>query len=167
MVQTIFFYILALIAILSAIGLVVRKNPVSSAMLLITHFIALSGIYLTLNAQFLAALQILVYAGAIMVLVVFVIMLLNIGTEQSLTEKFSTKKSIAVALSISLGGVILLAISRFVFPRASTGNTTLGTVESISKALFNQYVFPFEMVSLVLLAAAVGAVALTKKHLEN
>lgn len=93
MFESIVFFILSLMAIISAICVVTFKNPVSSAMMLVTHFISLSGLYLTLNAQFLAALQIMVYAGAIMVLVVFVIMLLNSGNEESFIQNFQIEKA--------------------------------------------------------------------------
>jgi NADH-quinone oxidoreductase subunit J len=155
-------------AIISAICVVTFKNPVSSAMMLVTHFISLSGLYLTLNAQFLAALQIMVYAGAIMVLVVFVIMLLNSGNEESFIQKFSNRKSLSIALSISLGGLLIIVISKFVFSsKEKIVNIDVGSIQGIGKALFGNYIFPFEMISLVLLAATVGAVSMTKKHLEN
>lgn len=86
-IQIIAFFVLGLLAVATGILLVTRRNPVSAAVSLIMHFFALAGLYLTLQAQFIAAVQILVYAGAIMVLVVFVIMLLNLGKEDALKEQ--------------------------------------------------------------------------------
>ncbi len=135
-------------------------------MSLILHFFALAGLYLTLNAQFLAAIQILVYAGAIMVLVVFVVMLLNLGKESALTERFKTRTGIAVSM-----GVFLIAQLAIAFIRQPTGYNQLndraavnGTAESIGTVLFTEYLFPFEAISLLLLVAIVGSILLAKKQ---
>jgi NADH-quinone oxidoreductase subunit J len=113
---------------------------------------------------------VLVYAGAIMVLVVFVIMLLNLGKEEPLSQKVTSRESVSVALSMFLGGIIIWALTRSIHPSSSPASAATaianGTVEAVGKSLFTTYVFPFEMVSLVLLAAAVGAVVLTKRHLR-
>jgi NADH-quinone oxidoreductase subunit J len=163
------FAILALLAVFSGLMVITRKSPITAAMFLVMHFMSLSGLYLTLHAQFMAAIQVLVYAGAIMVLVVFVIMLLNLGREESLGKKVTTRESLGVALSMFLGGILIYAFTRTMHPQASPGSQTAianGTIEMVGKSLFTTYVFPFEMVSLVLLAAAVGAVVLTKRHLR-
>ena len=162
------FAILALMAVVSALGLITARNPISSAMAMVVHFIALAGLYLTLHAQFMAAIQVLVYAGAIMVLVVFVIMLLNLGNEETLRGRFASKESLGIGAALLVGGTIIFAVYHSVFgvrPEAEK-LTSSGTIEAVGKALFTDYVFPFEMVSLVLLAAVVGAVVLTKRHLE-
>jgi len=165
----ILFAILAIMAVVSAVMVVTRKSPITAAMFLVMHFLSLGGLYLTLHAQFMAAIQVLVYAGAIMVLVVFVIMLLNLGNEESLGQRITSRESLGVVISMFLGGTLIYAITRTTHPTSVAANEsalTNGTIEGVGKALFTTYVFPFEMVSLVLLAAAVGAVVLTKRHLR-
>jgi NADH-quinone oxidoreductase subunit J len=161
------FLILGIMAVASALAVITRKNPISATMFLVMHFITLAGLYLTLQAQFMAAIQILVYAGAIMVLVVFVIMLLNVGREESLGDTITSRQGLGVAGSILLGSALIFALTRAAFGSPVTGKAVEnGTIGAVGSALFTSYVFPFEMVSLVLLAAAVGAVVLTKRHLQ-
>lgn len=166
--STFLFIVLGILAIASAIVTISHKNPVMSALGLIFHFFMLAGLYLNLNAQFLAVIQILVYAGAIMVLVLFVIMLLNLGDEEKLREKFNVRKGIAILLATSL--VVQLIIVFFDNPIANNTIPEItketGTVEGIGKILFTNYLFPFEAISLLLLAAIVGAVFLAKKRLN-
>lgn len=164
----ILFFILAALAVLSALAVITRKNPIAATMFLVMHFLMLAGLYLSLQAQFMAAIQVLVYAGAIMVLVVFVIMLLNLGNEERLRQNIVSKESIGIALSILLGGGIIYALTRTMHPVTPLSEKAIanGSIEGVGKALFTTYVFPFEMISLVLLAAAVGAVVLTKRTLE-
>jgi NADH-quinone oxidoreductase subunit J len=116
----------------------------------------------------MAVMQVLVYAGAIMVLVVFVIMLLNLGSEESLSEKMTTRQSLGIFFSMLFGAALIWGIFRSSHPKALANASSInnGTIEAVGKALFTTYVFPFEMISLVLLAAAVGAVVLTKRHLQ-
>lgn len=162
------FAILALMSIVSALGLITARNPITSAMAMVVHFISLAGLYLTLHAQFMAAIQVLVYAGAIMVLVVFVIMLLNLGNEESLRGRLLSKEGVGIGAAILVGGTIIFAVYHTVFGARPEADklTSTGTVEAIGRALFSDYVFPFEMVSLVLLAAVVGAVVLTKRNIQ-
>lgn len=167
--ETVFFYGLAAVSVGSAVMMVTRRSPVMSAIWLVVNFFALAGLYLTLHAQFIAVIQIIVYAGAIMVLFVFVIMLLNLGDEKKLSEKISYKKIIAAGLS---GGVLLelLAIvgfSNVTFPEQDVDKAVqIGTVENIGKQLFSTFLFPFEITSVLLLAAIVGAVILAKRKLD-
>ena len=166
--ETILFSIFATGGILSAILMVTRRNPIISAIYLIGNFFCLAGIYLTLEAQFIAVVQILVYAGAIMVLFVFVIMLLNLGDEQRLRDEFTWKKAIAGGLGI---GVLVELVSLFLLHTKSPALDTaraaqLGTVESIGRVLFTQYLFPFEVTSLLLTVAIVGAILLAKKKID-
>lgn len=161
------FLILGIMAAASALAVITRKNPITASMFLVMHFISLAGLYLTLHAQFMAAIQILVYAGAIMVLVVFVIMLLNLGSEESLGDAITSRQGFGVAGAILLGSAIIFGLTRSSY--GSPVNARFienGKIETIGKALFTTYVFPFEMISLVLLAAAVGAVVLTKRHID-
>ena len=166
--QVILFSLFAIGAVASAVLTITRRNPVSSAMSLIAHFFMLAGLYLTLQAQFVAAVQVLVYAGAIMVLVVFVIMLLNLGKEQQKAERGSM---VRLTVGGTFAAVFALLVILVVIG-SPTGHNTLsekavviGTTESIGQSLFTQYLFPFEAVSLLLLAALIGAVVLAKRHL--
>lgn len=162
------FFLFAVCAVASAVVMVTRKSPVSAAVGLITHFFCLSGLYLTLQAQLLAALQILVYAGAIMVLVVFVIMLLNLGEEDKLSEKRSLRGTLAMVFTGLLGIQIIafLMMQRSDFTALSPNAEIIGSVNELGRVLFTDYLFPFEAVSLLLLAAVVGAVVLAKRNME-
>ena len=164
----IMFYLLAAGGVISALLVVTRRNPIISAIYLIVNFFCLAGIYLTLHAQFIAVAQILVYGGAIMVLFVFVIMLLNLGDERQLRDGFSWKKVIAGGLGF---GVLMELIYIFMIQTGSqsiemTRATEIGTVEAIGRMLFTRFLFPFEVTSLLLTAAIVGAVVLAKKNLD-
>ena len=167
--ETFLFYSLGAVSVGSALMMVTRRSPVMSALYLVLNFFALGGLYLSLHAQFIAFIQILVYAGAIMVLFVFVIMLLNLGDEKKLTEKFSWKKIVGAGLSF---GVLMELIFVFAYSTASLPPsqfekaTQIGTVENIGMQLFTTFLFPFEVTSVLLLAAIVGAVVLAKKKLN-
>ncbi len=165
--ETLAFFFLAAFAVTTAVMMVLQRNPVMSAICLIGNFFALAAFYLLLRAQLLAVLQIVVYTGAIMVLVVFVIMLLNLGDEERLRERFSF--SMGLVLALVAGFVAELATILF-----TAGNPPLraelhpqaeaiGTVEGMGTAMFGKFLLPFEITSLLLLAAIVGAVVLAKK----
>jgi NADH-quinone oxidoreductase subunit J len=166
--ELILFDIFAVVGVVSALLVVTRRNPIVSALWLIVNFFCLSGLYLTLHAQFIAVIQILVYAGAIMVLFVFVIMLLNLGDERHLRDALSWKKVVAAGLSF---GVLMELIYAFMiqgqrYPFDAMKATNIGTVEYIGSQLFSKFLFPFEITSLLLTAAIVGAVVLAKKKFE-
>jgi NADH-quinone oxidoreductase subunit J len=162
------FYLFGIIAVASALAFVTRKSPVAAALWLVNTMFSLAALYVMLDAHFIGVIQVLVYAGAIMVLVVFVIMLLNLGNEDSLRERFSSREGLGILASLFIGGAVIYAVMQSVFAGRPVDErlTNSGTIDAIGKALFTDYVFPFEMVSLVLLAAVVGAVVLTKRHLE-
>lgn len=170
-IDSLFFYILAALAVATGLVTITRKNPVTAAAFLVLHFFSLAGLYLTLQAQLLAVLLLLVYAGAIMVLVVFVIMLLNLGDEEKHTENVKSRTTVGIAMAIVL--VVQLGVAFFAGSGPLTYATaegvqtaqTLGTAEGLGMALFTQYIFPFEAVSLLLLAAIVGAIMLAKKKI--
>lgn len=165
--ELVLFLILGALGIASAVGVIATRNPIGAAMSLVIHFIALAGLYLSLNAMFMAAIQVLVYAGAIMVLVVFVIMLLNLGHEEKLRERITSRQGIGVVFSLLLGGTLVFVVTRLTFGSPSAkALPDMGSVQAIGRSLFTTYVYPFEMVSLILLAAAVGAVVLAKRHVE-
>ncbi|MGA9408271.1 MAG: NADH-quinone oxidoreductase subunit J [Bacteroidota bacterium] len=164
------FFVLAIVAALSAVMVILQRNPVNSALYLILNFFCLGGLYLTLNAQFIAMVQVLVYAGAIMVLFVFVIMLLNLGDDRRLREHLGVRTYFGIGFSIAL---VLELLYIFAFRSGNTmvqqsaNSAEIGTVEYIGKVLFTKFVFPFEITSLLLLAAIVGAVILAKKKITE
>ncbi len=159
------FLILAVIAILAALGLLTSRNAIYAALFLILNFSTVAVMYLLLNAPFLAIVQVSVYAGAIMVLFLFVIMLL--GAERLSSEE--SKEALQWQRPLAIGlGVLLLVQAGYVFFTQLTRVPAAGlaTVDSsplaIGKMLFGQYLFPFEAASILLLVAMVGAVVLTR-----
>ena len=166
--EEILFYIFAAGGLVSALLVVTRRNPIISAICLIVNFFFLAGIYLTLHAQFIAVIQILVYAGAIMVLFVFVIMLLNLGDERPLRDGFTWKKAAAGGFGF---GILMELIYIFMIQTRMPSiemerATNIGTVEAVGHMLFTRFLFPFEVTSLLLTAAIVGAIVLAKKKLD-
>lgn len=167
--ESVIFWILALISVFSAIMMIVTKNPVRSALNLVVTFLCVSAFYVLLSAQFLAAVQVIVYAGAIMVLFLFVIMLLNLGAPEALVEKGSLQKPIAVGLSIFF--VVLLVSSQAIItlPQAvglPAVTQYQGTVEAIGLSLFDPrqpWLYPFEITSILLLVAVIGAIVMAKR----
>ena len=158
------FFLFAGLAIASAISLVYHKNPLYSAISLVGVFIALSCIYVTLAAPFIAAVQILIYAGAIMVLVVFVIMLLNLDDDKPLNR---LRYLYAVGGGL---GLILLVQTFFIFYAVSKKpnqyiktDETVGKTLSIGSAMFTEYLLPVEIVGILLLMAIVGSVILARR----
>jgi NADH-quinone oxidoreductase subunit J len=138
-----------------------------SAIYLIANFFALAALYLLLRAQLLAVLQIVVYTGAIMVLVVFVIMLLNLGDEARIRPRIAMRTWITVVLAAGFLSEIVYVFSMAGTPAEGMtiagGAESLGTVESMGAALFGKFLLPFEVTSLLLLVAILGAVVLAKK----
>jgi len=170
MVETALFIVLAMGTVVTAILVVVQRNPVASAIYLIITFFCLAGIYLLLNAPFIAVIQVLVYAGAIMVLFLFVIMLLNLEKEKKLITRHRLQKVLGVFL-----GIILLAqigmIFNSVLLEGSKGNfppeqvAALGNTEVVARLLFTDYLLPFEITSVLLLVAIIGAIVLAKRQI--
>ncbi|MFC1731699.1 NADH-quinone oxidoreductase subunit J [candidate division KSB1 bacterium] len=170
--ESFFFYIFGIIAIASGLMMVLSRNPVHSALFLIVAFFSLSGLFVLLDAHFLAAVQVLVYAGAIMVLFLFVIMLLNLREVKGEFEKLLHLKILGVGAAVFLVFEILYLISKGAFlgtsgpfsPEevAQQGNTTL-----VGKLLFTDYLLPFEVTSLLLIVAIIGAIVLAKKSLSE
>ena len=161
--------VFAVLAVLSALIMITRRNPISSALFLVVNFFCISVMYLMLRSQFIAIIQVLVYAGAIMVLFLFVIMLLNLQDESKLTENITYKKLFAVILSLLLFSS--LAITSFFtfngkYKTMSPNAEMQGTIEAVGKQLYTIYSFPFELVSFILLAAIVGAIVLAQKKFE-
>lgn len=164
MATTALFFLFAGLAIACAISMVYHKNPIYSAISLIGVFVSLSVLYVTLAAPFIAAVQILVYAGAIMVLVVFVIMLLNMDEDKPLNR---LRYLYAVGGGL---GLILLVQTFFIFyavmrapKQAVNEDVTVGNTLSIGSAMYTEYLLPVEIVGVLLLMAIVGGVILVRK----
>jgi NADH-quinone oxidoreductase subunit J len=163
--QTLFFFVLGTLALISAVGTVASRNPVTSAVSLVAHFVMLAGLYLTLQAQFMAVLQVLVYAGAIMVLVIFVIMLLNLGQEEKVSEKINVRKVVAFIISgaLILQFIILWLVQADIDFGSSTESYAVGEVENLGQVLYTEFLFQFETITLVLLVAVMGALVLARR----
>ena len=161
----IFFYFASVIVFTAAL-VVAARNPIYSALALLVMFFHVAGLYITLHAEFLAAIQIIVYAGAILVLYLFVVMLLNLKRD----EHYHRQGKLGVLLGLTLlAETILLAVSRGIvdFPKTMPAKgeslPLAGNTESIGEVLYSTYLFPFEIASLILLVAMIGAIILTKK----
>lgn len=165
--ETIIFLVFGVAAVVSALFMVTRKNPIISAIFLILNFFTVAVIYLLLKAQFIAIIQVLVYMGAIMVLFLFVIMLLNLRDDSKFSEQINVKKLTSILLSILLVCVLGAAFYvGFQGKQMSEVAEQIGTAESLGKVLFTTYSFHVLAAGMLLLAAIVGAVMLAKKKFE-
>jgi NADH-quinone oxidoreductase subunit J len=163
----ILFLIFAAIAVVCGINVVLQTHPIASALSLICVMGSLAAIYLLLGAQFIAAVQVIVYAGAIMVLFVFTIMLLNAGAEKKSAGSLMAPAVGAPALIALLGFLSYVLYRAFPKPLAVRfGDFTLGTAESVGRAVFTTYLLPFEITSVLVLIAILGAVLLAYKELD-
>jgi NADH-quinone oxidoreductase subunit J len=165
------FLALAALAVVAAFNVILQRNPIYSAIGLIVVLCALAALFLTLHAQFIAAIQIIVYAGAIMVLFVFVIMLLNVKEEATKGDRQKYLKWIAGPLFLALLAEIAVVLRAVDMPAPAITNpnqtadpsTSLGTVESIAHGMFTDFVLPFEATSVLILMAIVGAMYLARR----
>jgi NADH-quinone oxidoreductase subunit J len=165
--DTVLFLIFAAIAVLCGINLVVQTHPISSALSLIGVMAALAVLYLLLGAEFLAAAQMIVYAGAIMVLFIFVIMLLNAGAEK-ITKTRQMVKLIGVPLMAVFLGIVAFVIQALL-PRSKLvwfGGFSGGGPRDIGIPLFTRYLLPFEVTSVLILIAILGAIVLGRKEID-
>lgn len=158
------FFVLAALAVLGALSLILQRHPIHSALSLIVVMVALAGLYLLMGAEFVAAVQIIVYGGAIMVLFVFVIMLLNAGEEERTNfSKLATYGGIPLALALS--GVIAAAVARSSGHLASASPSgALTSTKTLSTLLFSDFVYPFELTSFLILVAILGAIVLAQRE---
>ena len=161
------FIVTALVAVVASILMVTRRNPIHSALWLIVTFFCIGILYLTLNAQFIAVAQVIVYAGAIMMLLIFVVMLIHLEKEQEQVGKMSGGKIIGSFITIILFLEIAAAILSFqVTGKKGTFTPEMlarvGDVKSVGTVLYGKYMFPFEVASILLLIGIVGAVVLSK-----
>jgi NADH-quinone oxidoreductase subunit J len=165
--DVILFLIFAIIAVVAAINVVVQTHPISSAVSLIGVMGSLAILYLLLGAEFIAAAQVIVYAGAVMVLFIFVIMLLNAGAESKRGRSYMVQV-LGVPLLIALLGLLAFFVERL-FPRTVSvhfGGFQGGTARAIGQALFTTYLLPFEVTSLLILIAILGAIVLARKEMD-
>jgi NADH-quinone oxidoreductase subunit J len=162
-ITQILFWILSIITVFSALMVVTSNNPVYSVLWLIVTFFTISGHYILLNAQFLAVVNIIVYAGAIMVLFLFVIMLMNLGKETE-PQKSKWLKLIGAVAGGCLLLVMVAALRNTEQQMTELATGDIGLIENLGKVLFNEYVVPFEISSILFLSAMIGAVVIGKKE---
>lgn len=164
--EQIFFYIFGIVAVISAILVVSLRNPVHSAFFLIICLLQVAAIFILLRSPFLAAVQVFIYVGAVMVLFLFAVMVLDMGKE-TFREHMHSQAIPAVAIVVGLIVFVgyLISKGRITVPLGQYNEAALTkNTEVIGKSLFTQYIFPFEVVSLLLLVALIGAVILVMKE---
>jgi NADH-quinone oxidoreductase subunit J len=163
---TFFFYFLSGLALLGGVLVITRRNPVHSALALILTLLALAGLYLMLYAPFVAGVQIILYAGGIMVLFLFVIMLVNIE-KAAKEEQFNKIWVIGLLAAVALGGLLVAVIvkGKTLFPVNAVLPPEESNTQAIGAMLYGNYVFAFEIASLLLLVAIIGAVVMAKKRI--
>lgn len=161
------FYLLSLLAVFSALMVVLSKSPINSVIYLIITFLTIAGHYILLNAQFLAVVHIIVYAGAIMVLFLFVIMLLNLNSQNEPHKTQFTK--IAAVISAGLFFLVMIGAAKGVAttPALHSFDGNIGLVKNLGQVLFKDFILPFEVSSILFLSAMVGAILLSKKDLKK
>lgn len=157
------FYFLSFLAFLCGLMVVISKSPINSILYLIVTFFAIAGHYLLLNAQFLAIVHIIVYAGAIMVLFLYIIMMMNLNVDNEPTKSVFLK--IAAVGSAGLLLIVLVASLKGAEKMMPVNgyDTNVGLIKNLGKTLFGEFLFPFEAASILLLAAMVGAIMIGKK----
>jgi NADH-quinone oxidoreductase subunit J len=164
--EMVIFFVLAVLAVAAGVGVIVQRNAVWSALFLLVNFCCLAGLYLLLNAQFVALVQVIIYAGAIVVLFLFVVMLLGMENAEETPDPRRYQWIAGVLLgTLLLAGVVwalLVSVSGSVQPLIRTDN-----VREIGAAMLTDFAIPFELASIVLLVAIIGAVVLAKQRLEG
>jgi NADH-quinone oxidoreductase subunit J len=158
------FWILAVMAVGSAVGVVLRRNPIHSALFLVAHLATLAALFLKMRAEFLAAAQVIVYAGAIAVLFVFAIMVLIPGKEETGPDPLRSQRLLAVPVAGLLLVLLAVMLRSALFKGDAPAAAVPGGVAAIGRALFTDYLFPFEVTSVLLLVALVGVMALAKRR---
>lgn len=163
------FYLFGTVAVLASLFVIAQRNPIYSVLLLVASFGALSGLYVLLDAPFVAVIQIIIYAGAIMVLFLFVVMLLNAPQEDT---EYDTKTHplrrpgpmrFGAALAVAFGVELVWALTRDRGQRDALGSASASSITQIGRTLFTDYAFPFEVTSVLILVAMVGAVVLARR----
>jgi NADH-quinone oxidoreductase subunit J len=165
--EMVIFWIFAVPLVLTALGVIVAKSPVYAAMNLVATFFCMAGLYVLLSAHLIAFMQVLVYAGAVMVLFLFVIMLLSLGNEHLEKEKRRAMQYFGALGALALLAILAAAISRV--PDQAMGAIAqpdrFGTVKAVGQVLYTEFLLPFEVTSLLLLVAIVGAVVIAKERI--
>jgi len=167
-INMLIFIFLAIVAIAAAAGLILSRNPVYSALFLILNFLSVAVFYLILGAPFIALAQITVYAGAIMVLFLFVIMLLGAAKPKEVEPlKWQRPLAIVLAAAVLLEGLYALITRISISVTTTAPDALLADPKTLAQVLYNKYSLPFEITSVILLVAAIGAVVLTKKSVKE
>jgi NADH-quinone oxidoreductase subunit J len=164
-----FFFLFATVAIAAALGMLIARNPVTSALWLVLNMFCIAGLYITMNATFIGVIQILVYAGAIMVLFLFVIMLLNLSAVPRLREIDWTKVAAFALGMVILAQLLYVVAINFdvpIEPVAPAQAAEVGDASTLAKSLFTRYALHLEVTALLLLAATIGAVMLAQRRFE-
>ena len=164
----IIFYFLAAITLATAFLTIYSRNPIHSAIYLVLCFFTIAGHYLLFNAQFLALVHIIVYSGAIMVLFLFTIMLMNLNKEDEVHKPRITRiGALIVFLIMSIVFITIFINSKTIMTGYDTSGEDFQSIKVLGKVLLNEYMFPFEFISVLLLVAMIGTVLLTKKEKNN
>jgi NADH-quinone oxidoreductase subunit J len=167
--ETLLFWLLALVALVASVSMIIQRNPVHSALSLILTLLSLAGLFLLLSSHFLAVIQVIIYAGAIMVLFLFVIMLLDVQRTETTISRVKMQKSLGVLLGVVFFlETVLVLRSRAVKDMAAAAVTPLdpdfGTAAALGRVLFSHYIFPLQLAAVLLFVALIGAVVLSKRR---
>lgn len=169
--EMVIFFVLAAVAVMAGVGVIAQRSALRSALFLLLHFCCLAGLYILLNAQFIAMVQVIVYAGAIVVLFLFVVMLLGIDrAEETRASRHRGLGRYQWIAAVLLGSLLLAGLVWALWPSPAETVPTMAyraDVRTLGAALLTDYAIPFEMASVVLLVAIIGAVVLAKKRLEG
>ncbi len=162
--EAVLFYVFAGVAVLGALAMVSLRNPLSGAFALVFTMVSLAALYAMLSAEFVFVLQVLVYAGAIMVLIIFTIMLLNLDERELKETPVSVPRLVGMgAACAALGVAMVRALGGMDLPRSAVGEA-FGSIEGIGRMMLTKYIYAFEVISLVLLVAVVGVVLLARRR---
>lgn len=166
------FYIFAVLSVIGAFGVLFLKNPIHCALSLVSTFFCLGAIYVMLNAEFVAVIQVLIYAGAIMVLFLFVLMLLSSRDTEQLSNKWTTGKILAGLLSLGIFAQIAYLFTDKELQLGTKGEypievvEEIGSIALIGRLLFTDYILSFEIIVILLLVAVIGAVVIAKRRFQ-
>ena len=168
MTEVIIFFLMAAVALGAALGVILAHNPVHSALLLVVVLVSIAVLFILQDAQLLAAVQVIVYAGAIVVLFLFVIMLLGVDREESLRDPLRVQRPVAIVLGL-LAFVAVIVLDRHTWVTGAHSSrgvlhpAQLDNIEAVAKSLFTDFLWPFEVVSVLLVAAVIGSVVLARR----
>ena len=166
MAERVLFFILAIVAIVAAGGVVFSRNPVRSALLLVLNFFTLALIYFMLSAQFIGALQVIVYAGAIMVLFLFVIMLLNLGSPEAVMQERDLKRPLAYLIGFGILATLVGQAFVLLLPMTPQPLSEAGTAKVIGQALFTQWAYPVLLMGVLLTVGVIGSILLARRRVS-